>query len=129
MISVDTNLLVRLLTRDHESQYKKARALFKSEQVFIPDTGIQEAEWALRVTYQFSAAEINNAFTLLFGLKNIHLSNPALIAKAIDWHQQGMDFSDALHLAQSQHCERLYTFDKKFLVKTKTLSNCLVSAP
>ena len=129
MISVDTNLVVRLLTRDHESQYKKARSLFKSEQVFIPDTVIQETEWVLRYAYQFSVGEICDAFTRLFGLRNIRLSNPALIANAIDWHQQGMDFSDALHLAQSQQCEKLYTFDKKFSAKAKALTKCLVVTP
>ena len=27
--------------------------------------------------------------------------------------EQGMDFADALHLAGSEHCEALYTFDDR----------------
>ena len=129
MISVDTNLVVRLLTRDHEAQYRKARSIFKSQQIFIPDTVILETEWVLRYAYRFSADDICGALTKLFGLSNIRLADPARVANAIGWHRQGMDFSDALHLAQSPQCERLYTFDKEFSAKAKALTNCQVVLP
>ena len=129
MISVDTNLVVRLLTGDDEPQYRQARQVFESEQIFIADTIVQETEWVLRYAYHFSAEDIADAFTRLFGLKNIHLSVPAVIANAVEWHREGMDFSDALHLAQSQQCERLVTFDKRFLTKAKSLGKCPVVVP
>lgn len=126
MISVDTNIIIRLLTHDDEQQYKKSFLIFNSQEIFIPDTVILETEWVLRYAYNFSPEEICGALTKLFGLKNIHLSNPAFIAQAIEWHKQGMDFSDALHLAHCQQYEKLYTFDKKFSSKAKGLTNCLV---
>ena len=129
MISVDTNLVVRLLTRDDELQYRKARQVFESEQVFIADTVVQETEWVLRFAYHFSAEDISAAFTRLFGLKSIHLTVPAVISNAIEWHQKGLGFSDALHLAQSQQCERLVTFDKQFVARAKNLAECRVVAP
>ena len=126
MIAADTNVIVRLLTRDDELQYKKAFALFSSQIVFIPDTVIQETEWVLRYAYKFSNEEICRALSGLFGLKNIRLSDPTRIAQAIGWHQQGLDFSDALHLVQSQACEKLFTFDKSFVARADKLGNCLV---
>ncbi|VAW48631.1 hypothetical protein MNBD_GAMMA03-2057, partial [hydrothermal vent metagenome] len=69
------------------------------------------------------------AFINLFGLKNIHLSNPTFIAQAIEWHKQGVGFSDALHLAQCQQYKKLYTFDKKFSSKANDLTNCSVTLP
>jgi predicted nucleic acid-binding protein len=126
VIAADTSVIVRLLTRDDEPQYKKAFALFSSQIVFIPDTVIQETEWVLRYAYEFSNKEICRALSGLFGLKNVRLSDPTHIAQAIGWHQQSLDFSDALHLAQCQECEKLFTFDKSFTARADKLGNCPV---
>jgi predicted nucleic-acid-binding protein len=126
VIAADTNVIVRLLTRDDELQYKKAFALFRSQTVFIPDTVIQETEWVLRYAYEFSNDEICRALSGLFGLKNVRLSDPTRIAQAIGWHQHGMGFSDALHLAQCQECEKFFTFDKSFAARADKLGNCPV---
>ena len=129
MISVDTNIIVRFLTHDDERQYKKAFSIFNAQEVFIADSVILETEWVLRYAYEFSVKSIGNAFIGLFGLKNIHLSNPVLISEAIKWHMEGIDFSDAIHLAHCQHCEKLYTFDKKFSHKATELTHCRVTIP
>ena len=129
MIAIDTNIVVRFLTRDDDSQYKKTLSLFKKYHVFIPNTVILETDWVLRYAYDFRPDTISEAFTKLFGLPNVHLSNPALIAQAIHWHEQGLDFADALHLSQCQEYERLYTFDNKFSSKAKKLGTCTVLVP
>lgn len=129
MIAIDTNIIIRFLTHDNERQYKKAFSVFNSQEIFIPDTVILETEWVLRYAYSFSPEDICRAFTNLFGLKNIHLSNPTFIVQAIEWHKQGMDFSDALHLTQCQQYEKLYTFDKSFSSKSKNLTPCSVISP
>lgn len=39
MIAIDTNIIVRLLTKDDEEQYQKAYRIFSSaEDIFIPTT-------------------------------------------------------------------------------------------
>jgi hypothetical protein len=43
------------------------------------------------------------------------------MAQVLQWHEQGLDFADALHLAQSEHCSSIYTFDDKF-VKMRSLT-------
>lgn len=129
MIAVDTNIIIQFLTHDENQQYKKAFSIFNSNEVFISDTVILETEWVLRYAYKFSVDDICYALLNLFGLNNVHLSNPSLIAQAIEWHKQGLDFSDAMHLAQCQQYEKLYTFDKSFSSKAKNLTNCQVVSP
>ena len=129
MICIDTNIIIRFLTHDNKQQYKKALSIFNSDEIFISDTVILETEWVLRYAYKFLPEAICNAFVRLFGLKNIHLSNPTFIAQAIEQHELGLDFSDAMHLTQYQQHEKLYTFDKQFSQKAKELTRCLVTLP
>ena len=129
MVAVDTNVVVRFLTRDHESQYRRAYRLFTKFDVFIPDTVILEAEWVLRYAYEFDRASICDAFERLFGLGNVRIENPNAIAKAVEWHRDGMDFSDALHLVNSRECDALYSFDARFVKAAKGRSKCTVVRP
>jgi predicted nucleic-acid-binding protein len=129
VIAVDTNILVRFLTGDDKHQFKKAFALFESHDVFIPDTVILESEWVLRYAYSFSPNAICRAFTNLFGLANVHVTNPTLLAQAIQWHEQGLDFADALHLALSQQYDQFFTFGSKLILKAKGLCKCSVLRP
>lgn len=129
MIAVDTNVIVRLLTKDNEAQYKAAHRLFSAEDIFIPDTVILEAEWVLRYAYEFEPEQICAAFRKLFGLKNVRLANPQIVAQAISWHESGLDFADALHLAVSQPHTALKTFDDKFIKRAKGLTSCAVEKP
>ncbi len=49
----------------------------------------------------------------LLGLPNINVEDAGRVARAMNLLEQGMDFADALHLAGSEHCEALYTFDDR----------------
>jgi len=126
MIAVDINIIIRFLTHDDAGQYKKAYAVFNTRDVFIPDTVLLETEWVLRYAYEYSPESICDALTRLFGLSNVYLSNPARIAQAIEWHRQGLDFSDAMHLTQCQQYDEFHTFDKNFWSKAKGLTSCSV---
>lgn len=126
MISVDTNILVRLLTKDDQAQYTQSYNLFKSHDIFISDTVILETEWVLRYAYDYSCSDICRALRQVFGLKNVFLSNAQLLVKVIDWHESGLDFSDAYHLANSQHLDVLKTFDQQFIKRANKLSKCVV---
>ena len=129
MISVDTNVVVRLLTRDDEQQYKKAYSIFESENIFLTDTVILESEWVLRFAYSFTRIQISNSFLKLIRLPNINLTAPMAIYDALQWYADGLDFADALHLALSQHCEKMASFDKSFITKSTGLCPCKVSLP
>ncbi len=126
MIAVDTHVLVRLLTRDDEQQFQRAAALFARQSIFIPETVILETAWPLRFAYRFASAATCAAFPNLLVLANVKTARPAVLAQAIDLSRQGLDFADALHLAASQECSRLATFDTAFIKGAKGLTNCAV---
>lgn len=129
MIAVDTNIIVRLLTRDDESQYRSSLQLFKQEELFIPETVLLETEWVLRSAYDFASSDVNRAFKRVLGLANIHVENEVKLAKVMDWHAQGLDFADAFHLASSEQLSGLVTFDEKFIRRAKDVSDCRVRRP
>ena len=126
MIAIDTNIIVRFLTQDDELQFQKSREIFQTQDIFIADTVILETEWVLRFAYKFQPHEICTALKNLFGLPNIYLTNSSLIDQVIQWHENGLDFADAFHLIQSQKCCKFYTFDEKFVKRTKGLTQCEV---
>jgi len=78
MIAVDTNVVVRLLTHDDEQQYDASIQLVENHQVLIVDTVVLETVWVLAYAYQYDRDKIFHALNCLFGLANIHLSQPAM---------------------------------------------------
>ncbi len=128
-IAVDTNILVRFLTRDDEQQYQEAYTLFHSPRIYIATTVFLGTEWVLRYAYQYDATEIIQAFRMLLGLPNVEAEDAGRLANALTWHQTGLDFADALHLASSQPCQAFYTFDQQFVKKGKNMSACEVKKP
>lgn len=123
VITIDTNIIVRFLTRDDEAQYQKAYQIFAaSNSIFIPKTVILETEWVLRFSYKFSSERIVFALSNLLGLENIISENKKLIIIALQWHEQGMDFADALHLSFSLHTQAFLSFDKKMIKKSAYLN-------
>ena len=83
MIAVDTNIVVRLLTKDDEIQYQQSLKLFRNYNIFIPDTVMLETEWVLRFAYKFKPNEVCQALRKILGLPNIYVKNETLILQVI----------------------------------------------
>ena len=128
-VAVDTNVLVRFLVRDEETQFKAAYVVLAHQQIFVPDSVLLETDWVLRFSYDFSARDVCLAFRHLIGMKNIVLENSIKIAKVLEWHESSLNFADALHLAKSEHVSEFKTFDATFIKRAKGLSECKVSSP
>lgn len=129
MIAVDTNIVVRFLTRDDPEQFKQSEEIFRTYDVFIPDTVILETEWVLRFAYKFDRKRIVEAFQQLFGLPIISLRDGIAVFLALDWYAEGLDFADAMHLAQVQHCSEMVTFDRQFIARSRELDVKPVRTP
>ena len=114
MLAIDTNVVVRYLVGDHPEQSRKAKALIDSEDVFICTTVLLETEWVLRSVYGLTPIDAARALSAFAGLEGVTLENAPIIAKALDWVSQGMDFADALHLAKAESCDAMVTFDRQF---------------
>jgi len=129
MNSIDTNIIVRLLTGDDPVQSEKARAVLKRPDIFIAETVMLETEWVLRHAYDFATTEIHDAFIKLCGLPNVILPNPHRLQTALQWYSDGMDFGDALHLATSQACRTFFSFDRKLIRSAEGRGQCKVKEP
>jgi predicted nucleic-acid-binding protein len=119
MIAIDTNILARFYVddpNDPESAIQRPLAkqiLAESSSVFVPLTVILELEWVLRAFYRFSREDFARVINHLLGLPQVNVEDWQRIDQALEWHCQGLDFADALHLAASDHCQTLVSFDDK----------------
>jgi predicted nucleic-acid-binding protein len=129
MRAIDTNVVIRFLTGDNPVQAKAARAAIAAGPIFVSLTVWLESEWVLRSGYGFTPAQVADGFSGLAGLPTIVIDEPMILAAAIDWMRQGMNFADALHLAKAQNCEAFLTFDKKLAKVAKGRSDVSVEAP
>jgi len=113
MISPDTNLLVRVITRDDPAQAASMLEVLRSDTLWISKTVLLELEWVLRFTYGFERDAVNHALTLVCTLENAEIEDARQLDRALDWHLKGMDFADALHLASCPEHATFATFDRK----------------
>lgn len=114
MRAVDTNVVVRFLVGDDPKQTEKARQVIGREPVFVPRTVVLEVEWVLRGVYGMAVERVIPALRALAGLPGVTFEDAAMVAKAMEWAEAGLDFADALHLAAAGKCKEFVTFDKRF---------------
>lgn len=111
MVSIDTNIVVRLLVNDDPLQTARAVALFKAHKIFIAKTVVLESEWVLRAVYGLDRKKVNAAILALISLEDIVVEDDAVLFTALEAHSNGLDFADALHLASSRRADKFATFD------------------
>lgn len=121
MVAVDTNIVVRLLVNDSPAQTSKVRALFEAEKIFIPKTVVLETEWVLRGVYNLDCASINKALRALLSLEQVIAEDENILFDALEAHQQGLDFADAIHLLSSRRVTSFATFDTRLKTRAKKL--------
>lgn len=129
MRAIDTNIIVRFLTADDEKQAKAARKAISDGDIFITTTVLLESEWVLRSGYGFTVDQIVSGLRGLAGLPTIVVEEPVVLAQALTWMSEGMDFADALHLSKSDGCSAFLTFDRKLAKAAKGRSSIAVEVP
>ena len=129
MIAIDTNILIRYVTRDEPEQFETARRVIEARTCFVPDTVVLEAAWVLESIYGFAREDIAVTFRKFFGLENVRVDDAQRLQQVVEWYEGGMDFGDAMHLALSQEVERLVTFDEAFIRRTAEKTGCRVVRP
>jgi predicted nucleic-acid-binding protein len=127
--AIDTNVIVRFLVNDDKRQAKAARAAIEGGDIFIATTVLLESEWVLRSAYDFAPARVAEVLRGLAGLPGITVEEPAVLAQALDWMSEGMDFADALHLGKAERCTAFLSFDRKLAKAAVGRSSVEVEAP
>jgi len=130
MTAVDTNILLRVITRDSEPEARRAFALLKNqERILIPKTVLLELEWVLRRSYGYSPEQILALYHELLNTPTIELEDEAAITQAITWFERGMDFADSLHVASSGPECTFATFDVALQRMALRLGACKIIVP
>jgi predicted nucleic-acid-binding protein len=121
VISVDTNVLARFLLDDEPVQFAQASALLSGGvPCLAPLTVFLELVWVLE-SKNLAREDIVRGLRMLLGLPNFRALEPQTLAQGLAWYEQGLDFADALHLAQSGDAERFASFDRRLANRAQAL--------
>lgn len=120
MIAADTNLMVRHLTDDEESQAERVRGLFddaelRQEPVLVTHVVLCEVCWVLKAAYGFGKAQIVPALQSLLEDGGFHIQERPLVEEAVALYKRHAgQFSDHLLGVIGKHhgATTTYTFDK-----------------
>ena len=110
--AVDTNVLVRLLTRDDTAQWRVAARLLTETVFVLTPMVLLETEWVLRSRFRYDVATIHRLFGELLQLDRVEAVDGNALAGALDGYAAGMDFADAMHIAHLPRDLDFLTFDE-----------------
>lgn len=124
--SVDTNVLVRLVTQDDIAQAQAvdrlmARHAKRGEFLFVPITVVLELEWVLRSKLGQTKSQLIETLSALLTMVEFSFESEDAVEQALaDFEDGNADFGEYLHLAISRKVGALpfWTFDRK---ATKTI--------
>jgi len=123
MIAIDTNVVIRFITNDDPEQSKRAKSLIDSTDVSVSTTVILEAGWVLASKYRYRPDQVAKVLSAFLGMDNVVTNDPRMIGRALDWVVNGLDFADALHLAQAEAHDAFATFDRELARRAADLAN------
>lgn len=115
MRAVDTNVLVRLVTRDDAKQVAAADA-FVAAGAWVPHLALAEATWALASVYGRGPAAIAMAIDMLLNHQHLTVQDADAVAAAIEQFRKrpALGFSDCLMVEVTRKAGHgpLGTFDR-----------------
>ena len=108
MRAVDTNVLVRLITRDDRKQVAAAES-FVSRGAWVSTLVLTEATWVLGSVYDLTHAEIATAIDMLLHHKSLTLQESDTVAAALEQYRSrpALGFSDCLILETARKAGHL----------------------
>jgi predicted nucleic acid-binding protein len=113
--AVDTNVLVRLITRDDPKQVASAES-FVSRGAWVPHLVLAEATWVLASVYGRGPADIATAVEMLLNHQHLTLQDSEAVVSAVERFRRrpALGFSDCLVLEVARKAGHLPlgTFDR-----------------
>ena len=117
MRAADTNVLVRLITRDDEAQADQAEQ-FIAPGAWVGHIVLVETIWVLDAVYELARRQIATAVDMLLNHQSLAIQDADVVALALARFRQhsGLGFSDCLALEVARRAGHLPlgTFDKQF---------------
>jgi predicted nucleic-acid-binding protein len=123
---IDTNIILRFLVRDDETQYKQVYEFFNKASLAsleIPDVIIFETIFALDTVYDFPKSEIIDKIEVLIE-SNKFILNRIVLRVALDYYERfNYSFVDSYLIAKSiLESKKVITFDKGIIKKHKDIA-------
>jgi predicted nucleic acid-binding protein len=116
MLAIDTNVLVRLVTRDHTQQTAAAEA-FVSAGAWVSTLVLAEAIWVLSSVYEVGPSGQATAVEMLLNHRDLTLQDRETVSEALALFRSkpSVSFSDCLILALARKAGHLPlgTFDQR----------------
>ena len=122
-ISVDTNVLVRVVVRDDKMRAEAAaRVLRNASLVAVAASSLCEFVWVLRSVYRFQSSDIAKAIRSLLTAENVEANRPAIDA-GLAVLDAGGDFADGVIAYEGKWlgAETFVSFDNKAVEMLKEL--------
>ena len=115
MRAVDTNVLVRLVTRDDARQVAAAEA-FVARGAWVPHVVLVEAIWVLTSVYALDRSAVALTVEMLLNHRDLTVQDADVVASALVQYRKrpGVGFSDCLLLETTRRAGHLPlgTFDR-----------------
>ena len=119
--SIDTNILVRLVTQDDARQARAvdrlmARCANEGQLLLVPVTVVLELEWVLRTRTSLAKAQFVQIMNALLSMVALSFEFENALEQALSDYQEGRaDFGECLHVALARAHQALpfWTFDRK----------------
>jgi predicted nucleic-acid-binding protein len=115
MRAIDTNVLVRLITRDDPGQTASAED-FIAKGAWISILALAETVWVLSTTYGLSAKDVAKAIEMLLNHQDLTLQDSEVVEKSLEIFRAkpALGFSDCLMLQMARRAGHLPlgTFDR-----------------
>ena len=117
VIGIDTNILVRIITRDDEKQSQIALDYVSNNSTpfVINHIVICELVWVLESAYKYDKKQIIKALECILKVKQFLILEKNSVRSALKLYAETtIDFSDALigYVNKEEGCEFTITFDK-----------------
>lgn len=108
MRAVDTNVLVRLITRDDRKQVAAAES-FVSKGAWVSTLVLMEATWILTAVYDLTHGEIATAIDMLLHHRDLTLQEPDHVAAALEQYRNrpALGFADCMILEAARKAGHL----------------------
>lgn len=124
MRGLDTNVIIRYVTRDEEEKAARCLELLRraergEEELFLPECILTEAVYVLssRRLYGLPRERVRDLLVAVVGLRGVRMPDKAACLEALELYgESDLDFEDALLVAhlRSLGVSGVYSYDRHF---------------
>src|ERR1041384_6376280 len=95
MRAVDTNLLVRLVTRDDPRQVALAED-FVAPGAWVSHLVLAETNWVLSSVYELEASKISGAIEMILNHRELSVQEPDVVTRALAHYRRSLPLASLI---------------------------------